>query len=121
MKSHEAQEPIDADVAALQRSLSEWESIASRLLRQLQTDVHDDESSYWAPHVGQIDNAVRHFRTLCRREIGRIGAWREDGLEPIEVHELVWSEADRLVNWLDRMLPDVAGSIGSVSSQNAQI
>ena len=110
MKSYEAYGPINAEAASLKCSLTEWEMIASRLLRQLRTDFHDDTSSYWAPHVGQIDNAVRHFHTLCRREIGRIGAWREDGLEPGEVHEFVWNEADRLVTWLNRMLPDVAGS-----------
>lgn len=104
MKSDEAIEPVDEDVAALKCALTEWESITAQLLEQLHSDVRSDRAANWRPHVDQIVRAIVRYRALCREELGKVGGWREDGLDPLDVHQLVWEQGDRLAKWLARMV-----------------
>ncbi|MDQ3120253.1 MAG: hypothetical protein M3Q89_11910 [Verrucomicrobiota bacterium] len=102
MQSHEA-EPVERDLEELKNILDEWRSIASELIEMLRQTVDHEESANWGPHVTQIDKVLRQYRDLCDDESQQLGLWREDGLQPDEVYEVVWNEGDRLAQWLTRM------------------
>ena len=105
MQSDDAAERIEWDVEELKSAIREWESVASQILTCLEGDIAAaDRSANWRPHAGQIGKAVRAFRDRCRDEAERLGFWREDGLPPDEAYEAVWNEADRLLQWLNRMM-----------------
>ena len=105
MQSDDRAEPIEWDVEQLKSAIGEWESVASQILECLERDVAAaDRSANWRPHAGQIAKAVETFRDRCRDEAERLGLWREDGLLADEAYEAVWDEADRLLQWLQRMM-----------------
>ncbi len=88
----------------LQGTLLEWESIATRLIEQLHTEMASDKAANWRPHYSQILRALLRYRETCRDELNQIGLWREDGLQPAEVHEALWTHGDQLAHWLERMV-----------------
>ncbi|MBA2431847.1 MAG: hypothetical protein H0V56_06985 [Chthoniobacterales bacterium] len=96
--------PLTEEAAELQRVLHEWENITSVLIATLHEQVDSARPANWHPHFEQIVSALHGYRELCRREIEQIGLWREDGLEPEEVHEQIWEQGDRLAKWLSRMI-----------------
>ena len=104
MQSDDATEP--ADVQELRRSLDEWAALSSRMIELLQETVACDRSRNWRPHLAQIVNAVRAFGDRCRNESQEFHSWRADGLEPDEVLEGVREQGQRLVDWLNRMMPE---------------
>ena len=104
MQSDDAAEPIEWDLAELKSDLQEWENIASQIVAGLHAAVDGVRSRNWRPHFAQIVAVVERFRERCYAEAHRLGAWREDGLEPGEVYERVRNEGDRLVKWLNRMM-----------------
>jgi hypothetical protein len=105
MQSEDAAEPIEWDIAELKRSIVEWEGIASHIIQLLHETADCAASQNWRPHVAQITTVVSRFRNLCRDESQQLGFWREDALPPDEVYERVWDEGDKLVQWLQRMMP----------------
>ncbi|MGI8819478.1 MAG: hypothetical protein ACR2ID_01180 [Chthoniobacterales bacterium] len=104
MRSDETLEPIDETVAALRTALLEWEHIATRLIEQLHADVASNRPANWRPHFAQMVKALLHYRQTCRKELGQIGLWREDGLETEELHESLWEQGAGLATWLERMV-----------------
>jgi hypothetical protein len=111
MNSTGRAEPLDWDLAGIRRGLKEFEADATNLIDGLPDAAVCETSKYWRPHLHQILSAITDFRDLCREELEKIGMWREDGLQPDEVFEFVWDQADRLVNWLNRMVgnPKLSG------------
>ncbi len=104
MQSEDAAGPIEWDIAALKRSIEEWEGIASHILELLHETADCPASQNWRPHAAQITAVVSRFRQLCQRESEQLGFWRGDGLAADEAYERVWDEADALVKWLHRMM-----------------
>ena len=104
MKSDDAAEPVEWNAKELRRSCNEWSSLASQMIEFLHQEVHCEDSAHWKPHLSQITKTIAHLRDRCVEESLCLGQWREDGLQPDEVHELVWAEADQLVQWLTRMM-----------------
>ena len=104
MQSEDAAEPVEWDVEELRLTIHEWESVASQILEHLAAEAHGEACANWRPHVGQMTKAVRTFRDFCCEHRQALGLWREDGLAPDEAYEIVWDEADRLVQWLNRMM-----------------
>lgn len=104
MKSEDAAEPIEWDIAQLKRSIDEWEAIASHILELMDETADCPTSQNWRPHAEQISAVVNRFQELCRRESQQLGFSREDGLASDEAYERVWNEAEGLVKWLHRML-----------------
>ena len=104
MQSDDRAEPIEWDLQELKNAVAEWENVATQILACLDRDLAAEQSSNWRPHAGQIAKAVRAFRDLCRTEREQLGIWREDGVAADEAYEKVWDEADRLVQWLNRMM-----------------
>lgn len=104
MQSDETAEPLEWDLLELQRTLNEWGSLASQMMEHLLVEVHWERSANWKPHLHQLMQRIRHFRDRCREESRQLGHWRADGLQPDEVYELVWADADRLGQWLTRMM-----------------
>ena len=102
MQSDDATE----DVQELGRSLAEWAAISSQMIELLHETVDCDQSRNWRPHFAQIVTAVRAFGDRCRSETQEFGRWRGDGLEPDEVVQQVREQGQRLVDWLNRMIPD---------------
>lgn len=102
MQSDDATE----DVQELRRSLDEWAAISSTMIDLLHETVAYERSRYWRPHFAQIVNAVQAFGDRCRSESQQFGAWRADGLEPDDVVVSVREQGQRLVDWLNRMIPD---------------
>jgi len=84
--------------------LQEYARNTAALLRALQRSAETDESLIWRPHLAQMHTAIAHFAETIRTEIENLGAWRADGRNLEEIHELVWEEGERLVLWLNRML-----------------
>ena len=106
MQSDDATEP--ADVQELRRSLAEWAAISSHMIDLLNETVECERSRYWRPHFPQIVKAVRAFGDRCRGESEEFGSWRADGLQPDDVVQDVREQGQRLVDWLNRMIPDPA-------------
>ena len=104
MQSDDATEPVD--LQEVRRSLAEWAAIASRMIELLHETVDCERSRNWRPHFAQIVSAVRVFGDRCRRESQECDCWRADGLEADEVLENVREQGQRLVDWLQRMMPD---------------
>ena len=104
MKSDDATEPVD--LQELRQSLADWAAISSRMIELLHETVECEGSRYWRPHFPQIVKAVRAFGTRCRDELQEFGSWRADGLEPDHVVECVREQGQRLVEWLQRMIPE---------------
>jgi hypothetical protein len=104
MQSDDRAEPIEWDLQELKSAVREWESVASQILTCLDRDLATDRSANWRPHADQIAKAVRAFRDLCHEEAEQLGVWRADGIAADEAYEKVWDEADRLVQWLNRMM-----------------
>ena len=104
MQSNDATEPLD--VQEFRRSLAEWAAISSRMIELLHETVDCDRSRYWRPHFAQIVNAVRAFGDRCRSESQEFSSWRRDGLEPDDVLADVREQGQRLVEWLQRMMPE---------------
>lgn len=104
MQSEDTAEPLEWDIAALKRSIDEWEGIASHIIELLRDTADRADSQNWRPHAAQITAVVARFRELCRRESQQLGSWREDGLEPDDAYERVWDEAEATVKWLMRMM-----------------
>ena len=102
MQSDDATE----DVQELRRSLGEWAAISSVMLDLLHETVDCERSRYWRPHFAQIVKAVRAFGDRCRSEAEEFGSWRADGLEPDDVVQRVREQGQRLVDWLNRMMPE---------------
>ncbi len=90
----------------LRVELEDYAATTTALLWALQTsaEAKGEESSNWQPHIAQMRETLARFRNLCRDEIEKIGLWREDGLDPEDVHEMIWNEGDRLVRWLKRIM-----------------
>ncbi len=103
MQLHETGEPAEREIEKMKSILDEWQSIASELIEMLRQTVDRAESASWRPHLTQIDKALQEYRDLCQDESQQLGLWREDGLQPDEVHEVVWDEGNRLIQWLNRM------------------
>jgi hypothetical protein len=103
MQSDDATEP--ADVQELRRSLDEWAALSTRMVELLHETVVSERSQNWRPHLAQIVNAVRAFGDRCRSESQEFHSWRADGLEPDDVLESVREQGQRLVDWLNRMIP----------------
>jgi hypothetical protein len=104
MQSDDATEP--ADVQELRRSLDEWAALSSRMIELLHETVASERSQNWRPHLAQIVNAVAAFSDRCRTEAQEFYSWRADGLEPDDVLESVREQGQRLVDWLNRMIPE---------------
>ena len=104
MQSDDATEPVD--VQELRRSLTEWAAIASHMIDLLHETVACERSHYWRPHFAQIIKAVDAFGDRCRTEAQEFGSWRADGLEAEEVVQGVREQGQRLVDWLNRMIPE---------------
>jgi hypothetical protein len=104
MKSEDAAEPVEWDIAELKRSIEEWEGIASNIIQLPHETADCPASQNWRPHAAQITAVVSRFRELCHMESQQLGLWREDGLAADEAYERVWNEAERLVKWLNRMM-----------------
>jgi hypothetical protein len=94
------------DVQELKRSLEEWATIATVMIELLHETVDCERSRDWRPHFTQIVKAVLAFRERCRTESQEFSSWRPDGLEPDEVVQRVREQGQRLVDWLNRMMPD---------------
>lgn len=90
----------------LRGTLEDYAMTTEALLARLQicAETEAEEARNWRPHIAQMQRALTQFLELCRSEMEKIGLWREDGLDPEEVHELVWEEGERLVRWLNRMI-----------------
>ena len=104
MQSDDATEP--AEIQELRRSLGEWAAISSTMIDLLHETVACERSRYWRPHFAQIVNAVQAFGDRCRNESQQFDSWRADGLEPDDVLQRVREQGQRLVDWLNRMIPD---------------
>ena len=104
MQSDDATEPLG--VQELRQSLAEWAAISSRMIELLHDTAACDRSRYWRPHLPEISNAVRAFGDRCRSEAKEFGSWRADGLEPDEVLQRVREQGQRLIDWLQRMMPE---------------
>ena len=104
MQSDDAAEPVEWDVEELQRSINEWNGIATKIIELMHETLDDPRSQNWRPHFHQIVGVVSRFRELCRRESAQLGSWREDGLAPDEAYQRVWEEGNQLVQWLRRMM-----------------
>ena len=104
MQSDDATEPVD--LQELRRSLAEWAAISSRMIELLHATVDCKRSQNWRPHLAQIVKAVRAFGDRCRYESQEFASWRADGLEPDEVLQCVRQQGQRLVDWLQRMIPE---------------
>ncbi len=88
----------------LREALEDYAATTTALLWALQLDPEADaETPVWWPHRAQMRGALAQFGELCRAEIERLGQWDEDGLDPEEVHEMIWDAGNRLVEWLQRM------------------
>ena len=104
MQSDDATEPLD--VRELRRSLTEWAAICSEMIALLHLTADHEQSRYWRPHLGQIVKAVQSFGDRCRCESLRdFGHWGADDLDPDDVRQRVREQGQRLVNWLQRMIP----------------
>lgn len=104
MQSDDATEPLD--VQELRHCLAEWAAISSRMIELLHDTVDCDRSRYWRPHFTQIVSAVSAFGDRCRAESQEFGSWRAEGLDPDDVLQSVREQGQRLVDWLQRMMPD---------------
>jgi hypothetical protein len=105
MQSDDATEP--ADVQELRRNLDEWAALSSRMIELLHETVASERSENWRPHLPQIVKAVRAFGDRCRHEQSReFHSWRAAGPDPDEVLEDVREQGQRLVDWLNRMIPE---------------
>lgn len=104
MRPDEAAEPVEWDLQALKRTYDEWNELASQMIESLRQELKSDGSVHWRPHATQIVKTIAHLRDRCTEASATLGRWREDGLQSDEMHELVWAEADQLVQWLKRMM-----------------
>ena len=104
MHSDDATEPVD--LQEFRQSLADWAAISTQMIELLHETVGYDRSRNWRPHLTQIVSAVRAFGDRCRREARACEGWRADGLERDEVLEDVREQGQRLVEWLQRMIPD---------------
>ena len=104
MQSNDATEPLD--VQELRRSLAEWAAISSRMIELLHETVDCERSRYWRPHFAQIVKAVRAFGNRCRSKSQEFDSWRANGLEADELLADVRDQGQRLVEWLQRMMPE---------------
>jgi hypothetical protein len=105
MQSNDATEP--SDVQELRGTLSEWAAISSRMIELLHETAGCERSRNWRPHVGQIVKAVHVFGERCRLESQQFGFTRAARLEQDDVLHDVREHGQRLVDWLQRMMPDV--------------
>ncbi len=103
MQSNDATE---AEVQELKRSLAEWAAISSTMIDLLHETVACERSRYWRPHFAQIVSAVQAFGDRCRSESQAFDSRRADGLEAHDVLDGVRQQGQRLVDWLNRMIPD---------------
>ena len=104
MQSNDATEPLE--VQELRRTLAEWAAISSRMIELLHETVDCDRSRDWRPHFAQIVKAVRAFGDRCRSQSQQFGSWRADGLAPDDLLCDVREQGQRLVEWLQRMMPE---------------
>ena len=104
MQSDDATEPLD--LQELRKSLDEWASISSQMIDLLHATVACDRSRNWRPHFAQIVSAIRAFGDRCRSESRAFGCSRADGLDADDVFDAVREQGQRLVNWLQRMMPE---------------
>jgi hypothetical protein len=98
--------PVHFGAEELRATLEEYVANTEALLNRLQfcAETNAEASSSWRPHLWQMHAALSRFRDRCRDELGKISLWREDGLDPEEVHELVWQQGEQVVRWLNRMI-----------------
>ncbi len=104
MKWNETTEPLGGGIEELRRALEEYDRATTALSDGLHESAAAESTMNWRPHLPQMHAALVTFAELCRDELDNVGLWREDGLEPNEVHDLVWDEGERLVQWLNRMM-----------------
>ncbi len=104
MQSNEPTEPVEAQ--ELKRSLAEWAAISATMIDLLHETVACERARYWRPHFTQIVAAVGAFGDRCRRESEEFGSWQATGLEADEVLDGVRAQGQRLVEWLQRMIPE---------------
>ena len=104
MQSDDATEPLD--VQELRECLAEWAAISLRMIDLLHEAVDCERSRNWRPHFAQIVKAVRAFGDCCRSESQEFGSWHADRLEPDDVLQRVRERGQRLVDWLQRMIPE---------------
>ena len=106
MHRDDATEPLEWNSQQLRRSLDEWAVISSQMIDLLHDTVGSERSRNWQPHLAQIVKAIRAFSDRCRTEAQGLGGWREDGLDPDDVFDAVRGQGQRLVEWLQRMIPE---------------
>ena len=104
MQSDDTAEPLD--LLEIRRNLAEWAAISSRMIELLHETVDCERSRDWRPHLAQIVKAVRAFGDRCRDAAQEFNTWHADGLEPDDILERVREQGQRLVHWLNRMMPD---------------
>jgi hypothetical protein len=104
MQPHDATEPLN--VQELRQSLDHWAAISSQMIHLLHETAGYQRSRNWRPHLAQIVNAIRAFGDRCRSESQEFGSWRADHLAPDDVFERAREQGQRLVDWLQRMIPE---------------
>lgn len=97
-------EPVFFGPEQLKEILEDYAATTAKLVGALHDAAQSGEAIDWLPHLPQMHAAVGYFAELCEDELQNLGHWREDGRDLDEVHELVWDEGERLVQWLRRML-----------------
>ena len=104
MQSNDATEPLE--VQELRRTLAEWAAISSRMIELLHETVDCDRSRDWRPHFAQIVKGVRAFGDRCRTESQHFRSCPADSLEADDLLADVRDQGQRLVAWLQRMMPE---------------
>lgn len=104
MQSDDVTKPVG--VQELRQRLEEWAAIAARMIDLLHETADCDGSRDWRPHLAQIVTAVDAFGDRCRSDSRELGFSRTDYLDADETLGRARAQGQRLVAWLQRMIPE---------------